>query len=142
MTNRKAMFLEMATLFTLGASIYCVLEVLWRGYTHWSMAVAGGVSLCALGRCRDRLRKRSLLLRCVAGAGIITAVEFLTGCVVNLWLGWSVWDYSHHKLNILGQVCPQFFLIWLLLCLPGYAICRVVRDIREMMQYDMPSDAV
>ena len=106
------------------------------------MAVAGGVSLCALGRCRDRLRKRSLLLRCVAGAGIITAVEFLTGCVVNLWLGWSVWDYSHHKLNILGQVCPQFFLIWLLLCLPGYAICRVVRDIREMMQYDMPSDAV
>ena len=34
MTNRKAMFLEMATLFTLGASIYCVLEVLWRGYTH------------------------------------------------------------------------------------------------------------
>ena len=142
MTNRKAMFLEMATLFTLGASIYCVLEVLWRGYTHWSMAVAGGVSLCALGRCRDRLRKRSLLLRCVAGAGIITVVEFLTGCVVNLWFGWSVWDYSHHKLNILGQVCPQFFLIWLLLCLPGYAICRVVRDIREMMQYDMPSDAV
>lgn len=142
MTNRKAKRLEILTLFTLGASIYCVLEVLWRGYTHWSMAVAGGVSLCALGRCRDKLQKRSFFTRCVAGAGIITAVEFFTGCIVNLWLGWSVWDYSHQELNLLGQVCPQFFCLWILLCIPGYAICRVVRDIREMMQYALPSDAV
>lgn len=100
--------LEILTLFILGASIYCVLEVLWRGYTHWSMGLAGGVSLCMLGKCRDLLLRWHFLMRCVAGTGIITAIEFLTGCVVNLWLGWSVWDYSHHALNILAKSVRSF----------------------------------
>ena len=142
MTNRGVVLLEKLTLFALGASVYCTLEILWRGYTHWSLAIAGGVSLCALGKCRDRLRQRSFLTRCIAGAGIITAVEFLTGCIVNLWLGWSVWDYSHHAWNLLGQICPQFFFLWLLLCVPAYAICRAVRDVRDRILYEMPSDAV
>ena len=29
------------------------------------------------------------------GAVGITILEFLTGCIVNLWLGWGVWDYSN-----------------------------------------------
>ena len=142
MTNRWAAVLEILTLFILGASIYCVLEVLWRGYTHWSMGLAGGVSLCMLGKCRDLLLRWHFLMRCVAGAGIITAIEFLTGCVVNLWLGWSVWDYSHHALNILGQICPQFFFLWLLLCIPGYALCRAVRNVRNILLQNIPSDSV
>lgn len=142
MTNRRADVLEILTLFILGASIYCVLEVLWRGYTHWSMGLAGGISLCMLRKCRDLLLRRHFLLRCVAGAGIITAVEFLTGCVVNLWLDWSVWDYSHHALNVLGQICPQFFFLWLLLCIPGYALCRAVRNVRNMLLQNMSSDSV
>ena len=28
------------------------------------------------------------------GACIVTVLEFLTGCIVNLWLGWDVWDYT------------------------------------------------
>ena len=64
MTNRRAAVLEILTLFILGASIYCVLEVLWRGYTHWSMGLAGGVSLCMLGKCRDLLLRWHFLMRC------------------------------------------------------------------------------
>lgn len=124
MTGRKR--LEYALLFALGGAAYCALEVLWRGHTHWSMALAGGVCLCALGACRVRLRRRSLLVRCLAGAGVITAIEFLTGCVVNLWLGWAVWDYSARSLNLLGQVCPAYSLLWFFLSLPAFALCRAV----------------
>ena len=42
----------------------------------------------------------------------ITVAEFITGCIVNLWLGWGVWDYSHLTGNVLGQACPQFAALW------------------------------
>jgi|GEM_PF-3890739 len=29
--------------FLSGGGIYSALEILWRGYTHWTMAVTGGV---------------------------------------------------------------------------------------------------
>mgnify|MGYP004623869471 FL=1 len=105
-------------LFTLGAVVYSVIEVLFRGYTHWTMTLCGGLCLVSMcGICRS-MRKRSLCLRCVACGMCITAVEFAAGCIVNLWLGWNVWDYSARRGNILGQVCPVFTLFWSILSLP------------------------
>ena len=68
------------------------------------------------------LRNKSLRLRCLAGAGVITAVEFTIGCVVNLNLGWNVWDYGHMPGNVLGQICPFFCCLWFLLCLPVFGL--------------------
>ena len=48
----------------------------------------------------------------------ITAAEFAAGCVINLWLGWNVWDYSELPGNLLGQVCPQFAALWCVACGP------------------------
>lgn len=49
----------------------------------------------------------------LVGAAIITGLEFITGCIVNLWLGWAVWDYSSMPLNILGQICLPYMLLWI-----------------------------
>lgn len=46
------------------------------------------------------------------GATIITSLEFITGLIVNVKLGWDVWDYSNLPLNIYGQICPIFFIAW------------------------------
>lgn len=43
----------------------------------------------------------------------IVIAEFLTGYIVNLWLGWNVWDYSNMPFNLLGQICPLFALLWI-----------------------------
>ncbi|WP_312942969.1 DnaB-like helicase N-terminal domain-containing protein [Oscillibacter sp.] len=48
----------------------------------------------------------------------ITAAEFLAGCVLNLWLGWRVWDYSGMPGNLLGQVYPEFAALWCLVSGP------------------------
>lgn len=53
--------------------------------------------------------------QCIIGAVIVTAVEFLTGCIINLLLGWDVWDYSNMPFNVLGQICLPFSLLWILL---------------------------
>ena len=59
-----------------------------------------------------RLPDRPLWQRALLGAGLITGVEFLSGCVLNLWLRWAVWDYSRLPGNLLGQICLPFTLLW------------------------------
>ena len=40
--------LERASLFLLGGGAYAALELAWRGTTHWTMFLTGGVCLCLL----------------------------------------------------------------------------------------------
>ena len=87
------------------------------------MFALGGLCFIGLGLINEVLPwDMPLWQQVVIGAGIITVLEFLTGCVVNLWLGWGVWDYSNKPGNILGQICPQFFLLWLLVSLAGIVL--------------------
>lgn len=104
-------------LFWVGALGYCALELAWRGYTHWSMGLTGGACLVGLYALHRRLASRPLALQALAGAALVTAAEFAVGCVVNLLLGWNVWDYSGWRVQLLGQICLVFCLLWYLLCL-------------------------
>ena len=87
------------------------------------MFALGGLCFIGLGLINEVLPwDMPLWQQVVIGAGIITVLEFLTGCVVNLWLGWGVWDYGNKPGNILGQICPQFFLLWLPVSLAGIVL--------------------
>ncbi len=113
-------------LFLAGGSIYPTLEMAWRGRTHVSMAVAGGLCLCLIDKiCNIRLKRRPLFTKCLAGAGIITGVEFLTGVVVNIAWKLDVWDYSFLPFNILGQICLPFSVLWALATLPAMGLCKI-----------------
>ncbi|MEG1773981.1 MAG: hypothetical protein RR320_03915, partial [Oscillospiraceae bacterium] len=101
-------------------------EVLWRGFTHWSMSVTGGVCFLLLYIMNLRLRTSSMLQKCLMGAGMITSIEFAVGCVVNLLLGWNVWDYSDMPFHLLGQVCLFFSMLWFLLCIPGLMLASLL----------------
>ena len=112
-------------IFGLGAFIYGAIEVIVRGYTHWTMALTGG-AVMALFMLINRSRDVNILLRCLLGALVITSLEFAVGAVVNLGLGWDVWDYSEKPFNIMGQICPLFTLGWFALRLPGFMLCTAV----------------
>ena len=96
-------------LFAVGGGSYVALELLWRRRSHISMFFAGGISFLALGKIRGQ--KVPWPLRPVAGAGIITAVELLTGLLVNR--DYHVWDYRSVPGNYKGQICPLFTLLWI-----------------------------
>lgn len=113
-------------IFIIGALGYGLLETLFRGYTHWTMLLAGGICLITLYLLNQKYERASLLHKCLWGALIITSIEFIVGCVVNLWLGWNVWDYSKFKYNILGQICLTFTIIWFLLCVPLSYFVRIL----------------
>ncbi|GAB2044940.1 hypothetical protein AGATL06_14370 [Agathobaculum sp. TL06] len=109
---------QTAGLFLLGASGYSALEILWRGYTHWTMALTGGAVLIGLNRLRPRVRAEKPLARCLCGAACITAAEYVVGCTVNRKYRMGVWDYSRERGNIQGQVCPKYAALWMLLAAP------------------------
>ena len=78
------------------------------------MFLLGGLCFIGIGLINEIIPwDMPLWQQIIIGAGIITALEFLTGCIVNLWLGWDVWDYSGLPGNILGQICPQFIGLWI-----------------------------
>ncbi|WP_246019696.1 putative ABC transporter permease [Bacilliculturomica massiliensis] len=128
MENELSPFQKKIILFFIGAVGYSVIEVSFRGYTHWTMALTGGFVFLLLYGIQTRMGDRPLWLRCLAGAGIITGVEFIVGCVVNLWLGWNVWDYSMFRFQVLGQVCLLFSFLWFLLCGPIFYIAQKMRQ--------------
>ena len=105
-------------LFGSGGLLYILIELIWRGYSHWTMFALGGICFVFLGLINEILPwQMPLWMQVVIGAIGITILEFLTGCVVNRWLGWGVWDYSNLPGNFLGQICPQYFCAWLFIAL-------------------------
>lgn len=104
-------------IFAIGALGYGGLEILFRGYTHWTMMLTGGACLLTLHYFNQQFPNTPVLLKAAGGAVIITIYEFAVGLVVNLWYGWKVWDYSLLPGNILGQICPIFTVLWFFLCL-------------------------
>lgn len=117
--------MEYLLVYMTGALLYGLLELGWRGWTHWTMLLCGGA--CFTLMYLIAMSAMPLWRKCVLSAAAITTVEFLTGCLVNLRLHWQVWDYSAMPFNLLGQICPQFLLLWLALSLPGLWLCSVLR---------------
>jgi hypothetical protein len=117
-------------LFLTGGTVYPTLEIICRGKTDISMAAAGGVCLCLIDKvCNKKLKNMPLNIRCFAGSTIITFVEFITGLLVNVALKMDVWDYSAMPLNILGQICVPFSLLWYVATLPAMEIGTIYEKI-------------
>lgn len=53
------------------------------------------------------------------GTIFITAGEFITGLLVNKILHWNVWDYSDQPLQLWGQICVPFTILFSGLCVIG-----------------------
>ena len=110
-----------------GGVLYYGLELLWRGRSHWSMALCGALCFWFL-YCMNRAYSRvPLPLRALTGAAVITVVELFAGCLLNIGLGLGVWDYSEMPLNFLGQICLPYSVVWFLLCFPVSGLSYLIR---------------
>ena len=124
-THNIKIFIKYLILFLLGGYVYYGIEILWRGYSHYSMIICGGICFIYAGLQNEQVEWDYPFWKQVLRVeAFILSAEFITGCIVNLWLGLDVWDYSDLPGNILGQTCPQFALLFL----PLSAIAIVVDD--------------
>ena len=116
---------ELTSVFMGGGLIYALIEIIFRGYTHWTMIIVGG--LAVLGLYMISAMRESVWKKWILGAAVILAIEFVAGIILNVILGWQVWDYSEYRFHLYGQICLRFAMYWLALCIPGNALCCLVR---------------
>ena len=102
-------------LFYTGGMVYLSLELLYRGRSHGSMFLAGGLCFLLIGHMNRVEPKLPLPLRALVGALIVTTVELGTGMVFNR--QYQVWDYRDQPGNFMGQICPLFSALWIPLSL-------------------------
>ena len=118
-------FLEYLFLFVLGGSIYYGIELLYRGYSHFAMIPVGGLCFILIGLINEVFPwDMAFWKQMIIGDIIVLIVEFTSGCILNLWLGLGIWDYSNLPFNLLGQICLPFALLWL----PIIAVAIVLDD--------------
>ena len=116
--------LKSCILFLIGGLIYILIEIVWRGHSHWTMCILGGLCFLYAGYQNERIEwNYPLLLQALRVTIFIVVMEFITGCIVNIWLGWDVWDYSDLPLNLYGQICLYYAILWY-----GLSIVAIVLD--------------
>ena len=133
MIKTAQQLLKLSTLFSFGGLLYGVLELAWRGHTHVSMFVVGGLCFVLIGAL-DELTPEppSILVQLPLAALIVTAIELASGVIINLVMELDVWDYSSLPFNIMGQVCLYFMLLWFLLAFPAI----IVEDSLRVMLFN------
>ena len=122
-------YIEYGTVFLTGGSVYMLVEIMWRGYTHWTMGICAGICFIEIYLLEKYMQRTNVFLKCLYGALLITLNELITGCIVNLLLGWNVWDYSIVPLNFLGQICLPYIFLWFFLCFPAFYSARKIKTL-------------
>lgn len=115
-------------LFFIGGLIYYFLEIFYRGYSHFSMIIVGGICFLFVGSINHIFKcNLPLIFQMLISAIGITSIEFISGLIINVWLNLNVWDYSNQSFNLLGQVCLNYSIIWFFLSLIAIYLNHFIR---------------
>ena len=120
----------------IAGGIYLLIELAWRGHTHWTMLPLAAVIFICAGVLDEGERPPSIWQQVILGTTIATALEFVAGLILNVWLGLGVWDYSNLPGNLMGQICPQFTIAWAVLVLISIRIENLMHRIADRMTTD------
>lgn len=120
--------LKYGFLFWFGGSTYVALEVIWRGYSHWTMLLLAGILFIAIGLLNEIWSwKFKFRYQVLISTGIATILELFTGLIVNVCLDWDIWDYSDIPFNFLGQICLPYTFLWVILSAVAIILDDVIR---------------
>ena len=109
-------FLKYLFLLGVGGGAYVAIELIFRGKTHWTMAIVGGICFILCGLLNEIFSWQSTIwYQMLVCSLIITTVEFVSGVILNIYLGLEIWDYSNVPFNVLGQICLPFTVLWFFL---------------------------
>ncbi len=104
--------LKSVVFFIIGGIGYGIIEIIWRGYTHWAMLIAGGLCFITFSFVAENYTDCSRCRKAILCALCITEVELVFGIIFNIILKQNIWDYGNIRFNILGQICPLYTILW------------------------------
>lgn len=131
-------FLKYLSLFCIGGFGYGLIEIAFRGYTHWSMIITGGSAFLCLYIINESFEHTSIYKKALLGAFIITTLEFTVGLVVNKTLNLGVWDYTNTPFNFLGIISLPFCFCWYIISFVVLKTFNVLKRITAQLKLYRP----
>ena len=122
--------------WTLGGTLYYSFEMIFRGFSHWSMFMLGG--FCLVFCIQQGIWTgwdSPLWLQVLWCSVFVTTGEFITGILVNKVMHWHVWDYSDQPFQLMGQICIPFAVLFSGLCVVGIFLGLSTARIRYTIKY-------
>ncbi len=113
-------------MYSAGSLIYSLTEILYRGYTHFTMVILGGICAVTIHLENKKLKKLPFYGKAILSGITITLLELLTGITVNIVFSLNVWDYSDRAFNFCGQICPLYTFFWMMISIPALLLSRAV----------------
>ena len=99
--------------------IYCMIEILFRGWSHWSMFVlAGFLGVFCIDSINNVLSfDCDYIVQILISTILCTIGEGISGIILNIWLQLNVWDYSKMTFGtfFFGQCNVLFCFAWMLI---------------------------
>lgn len=90
------------------------------------MFIVGGICFVLVGLVNEIFTWDMPLIRQQAiSAVMITIVELLAGLIVNC--NHAIWDYRNMPLNVMGQVCLPYTILWFFLSCPAIILDDYLR---------------
>ena len=80
-------------------------------------AFVGGLCSFLVGKLNEHptFYNRKMWEQCLIGTAITLFIEFISGLILNVLLGFHIWDYSNTWGNIYDQICLPYSILWFLL---------------------------
>lgn len=114
-------------IYTFGSFVYSLVEIFSRGFTHWTMVIAGGIVFTFLFLLSEKMEHSYYTTQIITFSILITLIELILGLFLNLKLKMNVWDYSDKPFNLLGQICLYNYVLWIMISIPSAIICKKFR---------------
>ena len=114
--------------------VYFFAEVIWKtaqgrpetiSWTMFALAIILAIPMERFGA--ELQWEMPLIAQAGISALAVIATEFVAGLILNVALGLGIWDYSNMPGNIMGQVCPQFALLWFVVSIIGIVLMDWMR---------------
>ena len=120
------LIIKYVVLFVIGGLVYCGIELMWRNRTDISSFLMGGTAILVVGGLNEGYDwDMPVWYQMLLSSLFITAMEYVVG--INFNADYHIWDYRELWLNIDGQICLGYSLLWGLLGLVGILLDDFIR---------------
>ena len=76
-------WLKELLIFIIFGCCYLLFEIMWRGYTHWTMFIVGGLCGFLIGLINEKNKEMPLIKQCLISTLIVTVIEFISGFIIK-----------------------------------------------------------
>lgn len=120
------LIIKYVVLFVTGGLVYCGIELMWRNRTDISSFLMGGTAILVVGGLNEGYDwDMPVWYQMLLSSLFITAMEYVVG--INFNTDYHIWDYRELWLNVDGQICLGYSLLWGLLSLVGILLDDFIR---------------